>query len=123
MPSTKENRLPSAKLRLPKDDRSTIGARAVNTRTKNAAADKAEMVAKSVMVESSSQTFFGPSSSTYSSAPRKPAMERRPHQTKCSNSAEFGLSKSTSRSTAMVTAMPGMTLTKNSQCQDIASVR
>src|SRR5258705_26079 len=110
MPSTKENRLPIAKLRLAKAVRSTIGSRAVSTRAKNPSAEAAEIAAKSAMVSSCSQSLRGPSSSTYSSAPRKPAMNNRPHQSKFSNSLRSGLSKSTSHSVSMVTAMPATTV-------------
>src|SRR5882757_7859094 len=103
MPSTNENRLPSAKLRSVNADRSTIGALAVNARQKNSAADKAEIQAHSRMLSSPNQSLRGPSSSTYSSAPRKPAIDRRPTQSKLSNSLKFGLSKSISASAAMVT--------------------
>ena len=49
-------------------------------------------------------------------------MKIRPHQSKRSSSAKFGLSKSTSASTPMVMPMPGTMLMKNSQCHDIKSV-
>ncbi len=49
-------------------------------------------------------------------------MNSRPHQSKCSSSAKFGSSKSTSASTPTVMPMPGMMLMKNSQCHDIQSV-
>src|SRR3978361_31913 len=71
---------------------------------------------------SCNHSYCGPSSSTYSSEPRKPTMVMRPYQSKRSRSANFGSSKSTSASTASVMPMPGMTLMKNSQCHDSASV-
>jgi hypothetical protein len=47
--------LPSAKFRLVKALRSTIGCDAANTRTKNATADSADSTANNVMVSSSNQ--------------------------------------------------------------------
>ena len=117
MPRMNEKALPSAKLRLAKAERSTIGSRAMKTRAKKATADTAAITANSAMVSSCSQSLRGPSSSTYSSAPRKPAIDSRPHQSKRSSSFKFGLSKSTSARVATVTAMPGSTLMKNSQRQ------
>ena len=56
MPSTKENRLPTAKLRLTKAERSTIGARAVSTRAKKTIAESPEITATMVMARSSNQS-------------------------------------------------------------------
>ena len=56
MPSTKENRLPTAKLRLAKARRSTIGARAVSTRTKKTTAETAETMATVKIVSSSNHS-------------------------------------------------------------------
>ena len=56
MPSTKENMLPSAKLRSVNARRSTIGCPAVSTRMKNNTAALAETTAASAMVESSNQS-------------------------------------------------------------------
>ena len=123
MPSTKENSEPSAKLRLAKALRSTIGSRAMNMRTKNASAERPEIQAAASTVSSPNQSLRGPSSSTYSSAPRKPAMKTRPDQSKCRNSFRSGLSKSINAKVTSVTAMPGPILMKNSQCHDSASVR
>jgi len=96
--------------------------RAVSTRAKNAAADRPETTASSAMIGSSSQSYLGPSSSTYSRVPRNPAMASKPIQSSHRNSFGSGRSKSTSSSTAIVTRTPGITLMKNSQCQDSASV-
>ena len=101
---------------------STIGSRAVSTRQKKAIAETTQIAAQIATEVSCSHSYCGPSSSTYSSAPRKPAMKIRPHQSKCSSSAKFGWSKSTSASTPMVMPMPGTMLMKNSQCHDIKSV-
>src|SRR5215510_9900862 len=120
MPSTNENSEPSAKLRSLNAPRSTIGSRAISARAKNAMAESTEIQAQASTVLSPNQSLRGPSSSTYSSAPRKPAMKINPHQ---SNSSKFGLSKSISVNAMMVTTMPGAMLMKNSQCQDSVSVR
>ena len=102
--------------------RSTIGSRALSTRQKKAIAETTQIAAQTATEVSSSHCDCGPSSSTYSSVPRKPAMNARPHQSKCSSSAKFGLSKSHSTHTPMVMPMPGTMLMKNSQCHDIMSV-
>src|SRR6516165_5449603 len=85
-------------------------------------AEMPQIQAKVATDVSCSHSYCGPSSSTYSSEPRKPAMKIRPHQSKCSSSAKFGWSKSTSASTPTVMMTPGTTLMKNSQCHDITSV-
>src|SRR5215470_14936808 len=123
MPSTNENSEPSAKLRSVNAPRSTIGSRAISARAKNAMAERPEIQAQASTVLSPNQSLRGPSSSTYSSAPRKPAMKIRPHQSKYSNSLKSGLSKSISENAMTVTTMPGAILMKNSQFQDSVSVR
>src|SRR5436305_3055468 len=115
MPTQNEIRQPMAKLRLVKVLISTIGSSAVKTRQKKAMAETAQIAAQVATEVSCSHSYCGPSSSTYSSEPRKPAMNKSPHQSKCSSSAKSGLSKSTSTSTPMVMPMPGMMLMKNSQ--------
>src|ERR1700730_14590143 len=117
-----EIRQPMAKLRSEKVLMSTIGSSAVKTRQKKATAETAQTQTQIATDVSCIHSYCGPSSSTYSSEPRKPAMKIRPHQSKRSSSAKFGWSKSTSASTPMVTQIPGTMLMKNSQCQDIASV-
>src|SRR6516162_1900394 len=113
---------PTAKLRLVKARKSTIGSPAVSTRQKKAIAETKLIAAQTATEVSCSHSYCGPSSSTYSSAPRKPAMKIKPHQSKRSSSAKWGSSKSTSASTPMVMTMPAGTLMKNSQCHDIQSV-
>src|SRR6267378_6158769 len=122
MPMQNCSTQPMPKLRLVKARMSTIGSSAVSTRQKNAIAETLPTAAQIATEVSSSHSYWGPSSSTYSSAPRKPAMKIRPHQSKRSSSARLGSSKSTSASTPMVMITPGTMLMKNSQCQDIASV-
>src|SRR6267154_3500486 len=122
MPMQNEIRQPMPKLRSVNMVMSTIGSRTLSTRQKKAIAETAQIVAQTATEVSCSHSYCGPSSSTYSSEPRKPAMNNRPHQSKCSSSAKFGLSKSTSASTPMVMPMPGTMLMKNSQCHDIMSV-
>src|SRR6267154_1848994 len=122
MPTQNEIKQPMAKLRLVKALISTIGSLAVSTRQKNAIAETKQSAAQAATEVSCSHSYCGPSSSTYSSEPRKPAIKIRPHQSKRSSSLKFGSSKSTSNSTPMVMPMPGTMLMKNSQCQDIASV-
>ena len=78
MPSTKPNTVPVQKFRSRKVVRSTIGCFAVNMRTKNATALTAEMTIAVVTGPLSNQSLDGPSSSAYSSAPRKPAIVTRP---------------------------------------------
>src|SRR5882672_3941370 len=118
MPTQNEIRQPRPKLRSPNALISTIGSSTVSTRQKNATADTAQIATE----VSCSHSYCGPSSSTYSSEPRKPAIKIRPHQSKRSSSLKFGSSKSTSNSTPTVMPMPGTMLMKNSQCQDSASV-
>ena len=122
MPTQNEIRQPMAKLRLVKVLISTIGSSAVKTRQKKAIAEMPQTAAQTATEVSCSHSYCGPSSSTYSSEPRKPPMKISPHQSNCSSRAKFGESKSTSASTPMVMAMPGTMLIKNSQCHDIQSV-
>src|SRR3954466_12586708 len=122
MPTQNEIRQPMPKLRSAKVLISTIGSFAVSTRQKNATPETKQIAAQTATDVSCSHSYCGPSSSTYSSEPRKPAMKIRPHQSKRSSSSKFGSSKSTSASTPMVIAIPGTTLMKNSQCHDIKSV-
>ena len=83
MPITKENIEPVQKLRSRKAVRSTIGCGAVNARQKKTIAhDRRNERSQSVTGWLSNQSFDGPSSSAYSSAPRKPAMLARPTQSK-----------------------------------------
>ena len=91
-----EIRQPMAKLRSVKVLISTIGSRAVSTRQKKATPETKQIVAKTATEVSCNHSYCGPSSSTYSSEPRKPAMNSRPHQSKWSSSAKSGWSKSTS---------------------------
>src|SRR5688572_4938345 len=122
MPTQNEIRQPIPKLRSVKVLISTIGSSTVSTRQKNAIAETAQTAAQTATEVSCSHCDCGPSSSTYSSVPRKPAMKIRPHQSNRSSSLKFGSSKSTSASTPTVMAMPGTMLMKNSQCQDSQSV-
>src|SRR5579863_8700069 len=85
-------------------------------------AEIAQIQAQIATEVSCSHSYCGPSSSTYSSEPRNPAIAIKPNQSKRSSSSKFGSSKSTSASTPTVMPMPGTTLMKNSQCHDIASV-
>src|SRR3978361_2327562 len=117
-----ESRQPTPKLRSLKVLTSTIGSRAVRPPQEKATAENVPPAPQFAPKLPSSHSYCGPSSSTYSSEPRKPAMNNRPHQSKCSSSAKFGLSKSTSASTPMVMPMPGKIVMKNSQCHDIMSV-
>src|SRR5580704_478986 len=122
MPTQNEIRQPTAKFRLEKVLMSTIGSSTVSTRQKKAIIETPQTQAQIATEVSCIHSYCGPSSSTYSSEPRKPAMKIRPHQSKRSSSAKFGWSKSTSASTPMVMQTPGTMLMKNSQCQDIQSV-
>src|SRR5712672_85021 len=122
MPMQNEIRQPMPKLRSVKVVMSTIGSLTLSTRQKKAIAETAQMAAQVATDVSCSHSYCGPSSSTYSSEPRKPAMNSKPHQSKYSSSLKFGWSKSTSASTPMVMPMPGTILMKNSQCHDIQSV-
>src|ERR1044072_4857846 len=122
MPTQNEIRQPTPKLRSPNVLISTIGSRTLSTRQKKAIAETTQIAAQTATEVSSSHCDCGPSSSTYSSVPRKQAMNSKPHQSKCSSSAKFGRSKSTSASTPMVIPMPGMMLLKYNQCNDIMRV-
>src|SRR5882757_858223 len=117
-----EIRQPMPKLRSVNALISTIGSSTVSTRQKKAIAEIAQTAAQTATEVSCSHSYCGPSSSTYSSEPRNPAIAIRPNQSKRSSSLKFGWSKSTSASTPMVMPMPGTMLMKNSQCQDSASV-
>src|ERR1700688_3475535 len=122
MPTQNEIMQPMPKLRSVKALISTIGSSAVSTRKKKAIAEIPQTQAQTATEVSCIHSYCGPSSSTYSSAPRNPAIVIRPNQSKCSSSAKFGSSKSTNASTPTVMMMPGTTLMKNSQCHDIRSV-
>src|SRR5258707_9282865 len=122
MPTQNEIRQPTPKLRSVKVLMATIGSRALSTRQKKAIAETTQIAAQTATEVSSSHCDCGPSSSTYSSVPRKPAMNASPHQSKCSSSAKFGSSKSHSIHTPMVMPMPGKMLMKNSQCHDIMNI-
>src|SRR6266700_8198350 len=122
MPTQNEIRQPTAKLRSVNVLTSTIGSRAVSTRQKKATPETKQIAAQIATDVSCSHSYCGPSSSTYSSEPRKPAMKTRPHQSKRSSSSKCGSSKSTSASTPTVMMTPGRMLMKNSQCHDMASV-
>src|SRR4029077_3570614 len=122
MPMQNERRQPMPKLRSVKVLISTIGSLTLSTRQKKAIAETKHIAAQTATDVSCSHSYCGPSSSTYSSEPRKPAMKSRPHQSKCSSSSKCGSSKSTSTSTPMVMPMPGTMLMKKSQSHDIISV-
>src|SRR3954471_11097163 len=122
MPMQNEIRQPMPKLQSVKVVMSTIGSLTLSTRQKKAIAETAQTAAQTATDVSCSHSYCAPSSSTYSSEPKNPAMKIRPHQSKRSSSAKFGSSKSTSASTPTVMPMPGTMLMKNSQCHDIASV-
>src|SRR5258707_9123919 len=122
MPTQNEIRQPMPKLRSVKALISTIGSSTVSTRQKKAIAEIVQMVAQTATEVSCSHSYCGPSSSTYSSEPRNPAIAIRPNQSNRSSSLKFGWSKSHSASTPTVMATPGTMLTKNNQCHDSASV-
>src|SRR6516164_1505969 len=122
MPMQNCSTQPTAKLRLVKARRSTIGSPTVSTRQKKAIAEMVQTQTKTATDVSCIHSYCGPSSSTYSSEPRKPAMKSRPHQSKRSSNSRCGSLKSTSASTPVVMPMPGTTLMKNSQCQEVTSV-
>src|SRR3569832_204825 len=122
MPTQNCSVQPTAKLRSEKVRKLTIGSAAVKTRQKKAIAEIAQIQAQTATEVSCIHSYCGPSSSTYSSVPRKPAMNSRPHQSKRSSNSKCGSSKSTSASTPSVMAIPGTTLMKNSQFHDIRSV-
>src|SRR6202158_150059 len=122
MPTQNEIRQPMPKLRSVTARISTIGSSAVSTRQKKAIAEIPQIQAQTATEVSCSHSYCGPSSSTYSSAPRNPAIAIRPNQSKRSSSAKFDCPNSTSASTPTVMPMPGTTLMKNSQCHDMVSV-
>jgi hypothetical protein len=89
----------------------TIGARDQMDRSANSKAATNDSQAAKVMRTSPNQSWRGPSSSTYSSAPRKKAIDNR-----CDQSILFSIEKSArsiriSVADSTVTAMPGTTLT------------
>src|SRR6478672_2846007 len=122
MPMQNEIRQPRPKLRSANVVMSTIGSLTLSTRQKNAIAETVQMAAQTATDVSCSHSYCGPSSSTYSSEPRKPAMAIRPNQSKRSSNSKLGSSKSTRVSTPTVMPMPGTILMKNNQCHDMASV-
>src|SRR3979490_2065508 len=117
MPMQNEIRQPMPKLRSVKALISTIGSSTVSTRQKKAIAETAQIAAQTATEVSCSHSYCGPSSSTYSSEPKNPAMKIRPPQSNRSSNSKCGSSKSTSASTPMVMPIPGPMLMKNSQCQ------
>ena len=82
MPITNENIEPVQKFRSRKQLRSTIGCGALKARQKKTRALTPETISANVTGPFSSQSFEGPSSSAYSIAPRNPAIEIRPVQSK-----------------------------------------
>ena len=68
---------------------------AVKARQKKAMPETAQTIAQARTASSASQSWFGPSSSTYSRQPRKLAMKARPNQSKCLKRSRCGRSKST----------------------------
>src|SRR5437762_13600293 len=94
MPRQNEIRQPMPKLRSTKVVMSTIGSLALSTRQKKAIAETAQIAAKVETVVSCSHSCCGPSSSTYSSEQRKPALNKRHNQTKCSGGDKVGWSRS-----------------------------
>ena len=118
-----ENIEPVQKLRSRKAERSTIGCAAVNARQKKINAPAPETTIAAATGWLSNQSFDGPSSSAYSSAPRKAAIAISPVQSNRGARLQSGLSKSIRYQAATVTMMPGGMLTRNSQCQENRSVR
>src|SRR6202790_5887831 len=102
MPTQNEIKQPMPKLRSAKALTSTIGSSAVSTRQKKAIAEIAQTVAQTATDVSCSHSYCGPSSSTYSSEPKNPAIAIRPHQSKRSSNSKCGSSTSTSASTPTV---------------------
>src|SRR5690348_16117133 len=123
MPMTKEKAEPKVKLMSLKALKSTTGTAALNERQKNTTAPTTMTIANLKTVSSCSQSYCGPSSSTYSSEPRNAAMPASPTQSKRLKSEGFPLSKSISVQAAAVTRMPGTMLTRNSACQEKAWLR
>ena len=74
--------------------------------------------AHQAMVGSNSQSQRSPSSSTYSSAPRKPAISSSPMASKLRRSDQSGRSMSSQLHTAVATTRPTGTLIRNNQCQE-----
>src|SRR4051794_27964616 len=95
MPIQNEIRQPRPKLRSVNALTSTIGSSTLSTRQKKAIPDTPQTVAKIATELSWSHSYCGPSSSTYSSEPRKPAIKIRPAQSKRSSNAKSGESKLT----------------------------
>ena len=101
--------------------RSTIGSLRREERARRRATQpSAETDGAAAAIESSSnQSLRGPSSSTYSSAPRKPAIDEQARPVELRRTARSPACRSRSAfQAAMATTMPGMTLMRNSQCQE-----
>ena len=120
---TTDIRQPVQKLRLSKADKSTIGCLAFKQRQKKIVALTTEAMAHHVTSSLLNQSLLVPSSSTYSSVPKKTAIDNRPAQSKSSSSEGSGSSKSTKVHVTAVTTMPGTRLTRNNQCHENNSVR
>ena len=118
----KLNVQPAAKLPLRKARRSTSGSALANMRQKNSAPLTAEISAKIVMVSSENQSLRLPSSSTYSSEPRKAAISASPIASKRRASDGSARSMSSRRQTSTTVSRPNGTLIRNSQCQEKFSV-
>ena len=117
---TKENSEPKAKLTLVKALRSTIGSSAVKARQKNSTAPTTMMMAQMNTASSCSQSWFGPSSSTYSMRAEERRHAGKAPPVELAEQAEIGLVEVDQRPGGAVTRMPGTTLIRNSQCQDMA---
>src|SRR4029450_5152189 len=107
MPTQNEIRQPTPKLRSVKVLMSTIGSRALSSPPQKGSPETTQIAAQTATEVSSSHCDCGPSSSTYSSVPRKPAMNASPHQSKCSSSAKFGSAKAHNIDRQNVSSGPG----------------
>ena len=99
-----------------------MGLIAVKARQKNNIPPVNETRAENTTIFSSNQPFEGPSSSRYSSAPKKAAKPKRPVQSKLFRRDKSGSSKSINAQHTVDTMIPGITFTRNSQCHENASV-
>ncbi len=123
MPTTNTSPVPIEKLRFLNARRSTIGCSQVSTRQKKPMQEETQSSVIHTISSLENQSSPGPSSSTNSRLPRNSAIRISPLKSSRLATLASPLSTSRKRHTARVTKMPGITLTRNSQCQLKISVR
>ncbi len=121
-PITRLNTQAKTKVGLRKGVSFTIGLGEKKERSRNSTNATADIQPAIAMPSSPNQSLRGPSSSTYSSPPRKIAIAAKWLQSIRANIAGLALSTRITKTDIVVTITPGRMLTKNSQRQSSASV-